>query len=193
MESVIPIPGVGYNFNPSTPPPFVQATGIINSLKSLYWVDGGMLVGVYSNSTINYLFDGFPRTVDRTTAIAITNTSSANVQYLSNIVCAPENLTITNNQFLTSLSGIGFWSLATSATWPGLKRLVMANNPRLTQPGFAPLGPILGCGTSPLPAVAVSVSTGNCTFTDVASLCSFITNSSVVCSTPAATIRTPVP
>lgn len=165
------------------PNPLTATIPVSNALPKLQYVSERLSVGIYSNSTITYTFDGFPASVVRVPSITITNTSFQDVAYLSNMVCAPQSLTIRGNRDLVSLGGINAWPayagpLAANAT--SLNRLEMAENPKLLRAGYAPLGPVLQCNatanaTSPS-NVTVNVSTATCgSFASATGLCSFIT------------------
>eukprot|EP00884_Botryococcus_braunii_P014750 jgi/Botrbrau1/23276/Bobra.0102s0019.1 len=178
---------------PVIPPPLanITAVSLADTLPLLQFVKEGMLVGIFSNNSISYQFDGFPEAVRQTPSIIVSNTSSFDLQDLSAITCPPDNLTISNNIYLTSLTGLGFWPVG-NGNPSGLKRLVMANNPRLTPAGYAPLGPILGCGTPSPPPVSVDVATATCgSFKTLSALCSFIANSTAGCQRPPSPVLAP--
>lgn len=154
-------------------------------------------MGIFSNYSITYTFDGFPASVVRAANITIANTSLINVGYLSNIKCAPQFLTIRGNLDLISLSGINAWpAYPTDPTAASLKTLVMAENPKLLQQGYVQLGPVLQCnatgnGTSPA-IVTVSVSTSTCgSFSNVTTLCSFIAGTVANCTSRQRAARFP--
>eukprot|EP00884_Botryococcus_braunii_P023498 jgi/Botrbrau1/9832/Bobra.0313s0011.2 len=131
-----------------TPPPGT-VINLADTLPNLLYATGrGLLTSYIIRTPLGYSFNGFPKNVEYAKDyIVLSDLSTSDLSFLSNVVCAPTILHIGEyqNSQLTSLSGLNFWPAG------DLKFLFMTDNPLLLQQGFQPLGAMLECraGSSP--------------------------------------------
>eukprot|EP00884_Botryococcus_braunii_P014746 jgi/Botrbrau1/23272/Bobra.0102s0015.1 len=161
---------------PLPSPPAGTVINIADTLPNLlYATAGGLAVSAFGNAPLSYSFNGFPRSiVYARDNILVSDVSTSDLSFLSNVVCAPATLTIGQfgNSQLTSLSGLNVWPEGL------LQKVGVLNNPLLLQQGFEPLGALLQCeaGTSPQTISMVGVNPVECNqlLSDLTQLCSYI-------------------
>lgn len=157
----------------SIAPPPDTVISLVNSLPNLaYATQGGLSASANTFLVpLGYSFDGFPSgVIYARDSIQVQGTSALDLSFLSNVICAPIFLGITNNAQLTSLNGINIWPVGS------LVSIEASGNPLLTRQGYAPLGPVLQCDTQTPANVEVNVETVDCPrMTTVAELCAYIT------------------
>jgi hypothetical protein len=156
----------------SYPPPPRTIISLASTLPRLQYVTGrGLQVAAYSSaSRLDYAFEGFPASVVYAAEnIQVSSIYTTSPFFLSNVLCAPKNLIVTNNAVLTSLSGVNIWPQGLLAS------LTMSENPSLPRAGYQPLLPVLQCDAPSPPHITVSVTPADCyELTSVSLFCTYI-------------------